>query len=130
MQSINECKQNGNTFFGASDASLHNGQATHAWVLSTGRASDLTSDNLSIYDYGFVDDSAPHMSSTCGELHGVTALSIITDLLCQRANLLGKLTAICDNQGIVQKCNSTIAHSLHRQRDPNFDLLLTHQHYK
>jgi hypothetical protein len=77
-----------------------------------------------------VDGYAPHMPSTRGELYGVTALSIIADLCYQHAHFTGKLKAICDNQGVVKKCTSPIAHSLHQQRDPNFGLLLTHQHYK
>jgi len=130
VQLINECKLNGNKLFRFSDASFRDGRATHAWVLSTGKVSDLTSDTLSIYGSGFVDGYVPHMSSTHGELHGVTALSIITDLFCQHAHLPGQLTAICDNQGIIQKCNSAITHSLRKQRDPNFDLLMTHYHFK
>jgi hypothetical protein len=70
------------------------------------------------------------MSSTCSELHRVTALSITTDLFCQHAYIHGKLTAICYNQGVIQKSNSAITHSLRKQRDPNFDLLLTHHHFK
>jgi hypothetical protein len=130
VQLINECKLNGNKLFGASDASFHDGRATHAWILSSGKVSDLISDTLSIFGSGFVDGYAPHISSARGELHGVTALSIITDLLCQHAHLPGQLTAICDNQGVVQKCNSAITHSLRKQRDPNFDVLLTHHHFK
>jgi len=130
VQLINECKINGNKLFGASDASFRDGRATHAWILSTGKVSDLTSDTLSISGSGFVDGYAPHMSSARGELHGVTALSIITDLLCQHYHFPGHLTVISDNQGVVRKCNSDIGHSLRKQRDPNFDLLLTHHHFK
>jgi hypothetical protein len=95
------CQQKGNILFGASDASYNHGQATHAWVMSSGNVSDLTSGNLSISGSGYVDGYAPHMSSARGELQGITALSIMSALFYQHFKLQEKLTAICDNQGMV-----------------------------
>jgi len=128
IQLVNDIKQNGNNIFGASDASFRDGQATHAWMLSTGKVTDLDSGNMTITGIGHVERYAPHMSSTRGELYGVTALSIMADLLCQHAGIQGSLLAICDNQEVVTKCNSTLCHNLRCQRNPNFDLLFTHQH--
>jgi hypothetical protein len=81
MQLISKCRCKGNRMLGASDASFCQGNATHAWVISSGEVSDLETPNLHISGYVAVDGYSHHMSSGRGELHGITALSIMTDVL-------------------------------------------------
>jgi hypothetical protein len=52
-----------------------------AWVLSTGLISDLKSPTWSISGSDPIDGFTPFLSSGCGELHGITAVSIIGRLL-------------------------------------------------
>jgi len=130
IQLLQGCQANGNHLFCASNASYRNGRATHAWLVSTRKATDLEHPNLTIRGGGHVDGYSPHMSSSRGELHSLTALSIMTDLFCHHSQFNGTITAICDNQGIIKKCDTPKSMSLHRQRDPNINLLLNKQFYR
>jgi len=82
--------------FGASDASFRSGNATHAWVISSGQVSDLEALNMTITGCGAMDGYSTHMSSRRGELHGITALSIMTNVLYNFHNFTGTVTAVCD----------------------------------
>jgi len=71
VQLISKCWHNHNNIFGASDASFHHGQTTHAWVISPGEVSDLEMPNMTISGSWAVDGYSPHMSSgrgSCMEL--------------------------------------------------------------
>lgn len=72
-----------NTLFGASDASFKKGRASHAWLLSSGNVNDITDDDLHISGQGPVDGYSLDMSSGSGEIHGITAMSIMFKLLLQ-----------------------------------------------
>ena len=65
-----------------------------------------------------------------GELHGITALSIMTDVIYNFHNFKGTMTAVCDNQGVITKCVTPSNTSLRRQHDTNHDLYLTQHHYR
>jgi hypothetical protein len=63
---------------GMSDASLKDGQCSHACVLSSSDLDHLTNRNMSIHGAGAVDGDITTMSSTKGELHGQTAVAIMS----------------------------------------------------
>lgn len=53
-----------------------------------------------------MDRFTPYLSSSYAELKGLTALSIIARLFLDFHLSLAKVNAICDNQGVIQTCNS------------------------
>jgi hypothetical protein len=69
-----------NNIFAASDASVKNKKAAHAWILSTGKVTDITDPLLNLHGYGPVHGPSQSLSSTRGELQGITAITIISIL--------------------------------------------------
>lgn len=49
VQLMSKCRCNNNKMFGASDASFRTGNATHAWVISSGQVSDLETPNMTYH---------------------------------------------------------------------------------
>lgn len=130
VQMVSKCRRNNNKVFGASDASFQQGSTTHAWVILSGEISDLETPNMTISGCGAVDGYPIHMSSGRGELHGITVLSIMTDVLYNFHSFTGAMTAVCDNQGVIKKCDNPSTNNLWRQRETNNDLYITQQYYK
>jgi hypothetical protein len=58
--------------FGASDASLKNGEATYVWIISSGKVDDIMSPLLNISGTGMVHGLPKYLSSARGELQGIT----------------------------------------------------------
>jgi hypothetical protein len=116
--------------FGTSDASFHPGKATHVWVISSGDVSDLETLNMTITGNGAMDGYSEHMSSGGGELHGIMALSIMSDILFNFHNFNGNMTAVCDNQGVIKKCDNPLPNNLWRYHDTNHDLYITQRYYR
>jgi hypothetical protein len=86
---------------GMSDASLKDNQCSHAWILSTGEPDHITYNNMSIQGVGAVDGDLTTMSSTRGELHGQTAMAIISNTLLHSHNASNiKVILHSDNQGV------------------------------
>jgi hypothetical protein len=92
--------------FGASDASLKDGRASHAWVVSTGTATDLCSSVMHLSGSGMVDGYHSNLSSTRAELTGLTALSIIIRLLSDFHSSSPHVIFSCDSQGAISKAQS------------------------
>jgi len=66
-----------------------------------------------------------YLSSTRGELQGITALAIVTKLFMDFHSLHTPVSVVCENMGIVSKCSTIQRHSLRKQRDVNCDLNLS-----
>ncbi len=79
MQTIKQ--SNKKKIFASSNASLRNGRSTHAWVISTGQISDLSDPNMHIRGAGSIHGHKNCLSSCRGELQGITAITIITNLI-------------------------------------------------
>ncbi|MFN9979486.1 MAG: hypothetical protein ACK53Y_06215 [bacterium] len=92
--------------FGACNASLKEGQATHAWILSSGNISDIVDDNMNLHGSGPVHCYPTHLSSSQGELAGLAAISIVTQLLLKVFSSPANVSVVCDNKAMVNKCNS------------------------
>jgi hypothetical protein len=127
---ISKCRQNNNRIFGASNASFRPDKATPAWVISSVDVSDLETPNMTITGSGAVDGYPVHISSGRGELHGIMALSIISDVLFNFHNFNSDMTVVCDNQGDIKKCNNPLPNNLRRQCDTNHDLYITQRYYR
>lgn len=74
---------NNNCLFGASDASLKDNLATHAWILSSGAVTDIEDPMMNISGAGPVHSLPYFLSSSRGELQGLAALSIIARLFME-----------------------------------------------
>jgi hypothetical protein len=66
---MNKIVLSNNNIFGASDASLKNDRASHAWIISSGDPSDIDNPNNHISGSGLVHGYYPNLSSARGELH-------------------------------------------------------------
>jgi hypothetical protein len=122
---INRLSANNNKLFGASDASFHDRTASHAWIISTGNIDDICDDDLCIHGHSPVDGHAEDMSSSRGELTGITSLSIMTRLFLNFHSSNATLEAICDNKGVINKCGSLSLNRLRTHREKHIDLYLT-----
>jgi ribonuclease HI len=123
MQCIN---LSNNIIFGASDASVKNGNATYAWIISSGQVEDISTPNLNIEGHGIMDGFLNYISLTRAELTGLTAISIIFCLLSDFHSSSATLAVTCDNQGALSKLQTFSARKLHNHHEPNLDLYLTH----
>ncbi len=103
---INHITANKYKLFGASDASFRDRKASHAWIISTDSIDDIGDDDLCIHGHGPVDGLAQYISSGRGELTGITALSIMTQLFLNYHSSNATLEAICDNKRVINKCGS------------------------
>jgi hypothetical protein len=92
--------------FGASDASFKNNRASHAWIISPGSPEDINHPNMSIKGSRLVHGISHCLYSTRGELQGVTAASIIGDLLSTFHTCRIPLLLTDNNQGVPKKCQS------------------------
>jgi hypothetical protein len=104
---LSKINQSWNYIFGASDASIKQQRASHAWILSSGQCDDIEDPLLHIKGSGLVDGLPSLLSSSRGELAGITAITIIAQLFRAYHSSKAPVSIICDNQGMVHKCNST-----------------------
>lgn len=117
---VNQC------IFGASDASFQKDRGSHAWIVSTGNISDIQNDHRHISGSGPVHGFTHNISAGQEGLQGLTAASIISQLLMQFHRTTRKLDVICDNQGMTNQCSNISFISLRSHRESNVDLFLTH----
>ncbi len=101
---MEEIENSNGNWFGASDASLKSGRATHAWIISSGKVDDINNPLLHISGNGPVHGIYNSLSSARGELQGITAVSTISYMLSQYYNRPIKISSICDNVGVINKC--------------------------
>ena len=91
--------------YGAADASLKDGNTSHAWVLSTGNIEDISNPLLHISGSGPVDGHPHDMSSSRGELQGQAALVTIANMFMDKHSIPNpSLHVTGDNQGIMNRC--------------------------
>jgi hypothetical protein len=77
---------NNKPLLGASDASLKHGNSSHAWILTTGELEHINDPLMTLSGGGPVDGYQADMSSTRGEIHGQTALAIMSQNLLKAHN--------------------------------------------
>ncbi len=84
---------------------------------------------MSIHGTGAVDGDPSGMSSARVELHGQTAMAVMSKVLLDANNETNLPTILQgDNQGIQNKCNTIQTNRLKHHREPNSDLLMEYQH--
>jgi len=103
-QLIQSIRDSSSTIFGASDAAYKNNQSIHAWVISSGKVSDLENPLLHILGSGQVHGHPQYLSSSRGELQGIMAIAVILKLLSEFYTISCKVSSVCDNSGVIQKC--------------------------
>lgn len=59
-----------------SDASFNDGRAAHAWILSSGDVDDIENQIMNISGHGSVNGYSPYLSSSRGELTGITIVTV------------------------------------------------------
>jgi hypothetical protein len=64
--------QDKSSIYGMSDASLKHGRDTHAWIISSGNADDITNPMLHISGSGPVNGLPQYLPSSRRELQGIT----------------------------------------------------------
>ncbi len=114
-----------NNIFAASDASFKTDKAAHAWILSNGKVTNIMDPLLNLHGYGHVHGPSQSLSSTWGELQGITAITIMSKVVSDLIGTPCKITAVCDNTGAIQKCSNGRFTSLRNHRRPTIDLYFT-----
>jgi hypothetical protein len=108
---------------GVSDASVIDGNGTHAWILTTGEKEHLSDPYMKLEGHGPVDGDKSAMSSARGELQGQTALTIITEAFLSAHNETDmEVTFYTDNQGVQKSCNHPKIRRIGHHRKANMDL--------
>jgi hypothetical protein len=95
-----------NTLSSASNASVKDGRAAHAWIISSANINDISNCNMHITGSGPVDGLPPFISSSRAELTGITAIAIITRNFLEFRFYTACIHTYCDNQGIIKKCQT------------------------
>jgi hypothetical protein len=122
--------QSKKSLYGASDASLKNGRATHAWIISSGNINDIEHPLMHISGSGSVHGATHYLSLSRGELQGITALTIIAKVIMEYFSSRIPSTFVCDNTGVIKRASQGNISSLKSQRAVNIDLYLTHKELK
>jgi len=121
---LNAISSSGNSIYGASDASVKDGWATHAWIISSRDINDINDGDMHIAGTGPVDGLLPYISFSRAKLTGITAISVITRLFLEYHLHSASIQTFCNNQGVIKKCQSISFGKLCRHWDPNSDLCL------
>jgi hypothetical protein len=122
---IQSIKDSNKAILAASDAYHKEGRTSHIWIISTGLVSDIYDPLKHISGSGPVQGFHKYLSSTRGELQGITAITIISILISEYLGSPCNRTAITDKQGVICKCARGNYNSLRSHRLPNIDLYLT-----
>jgi hypothetical protein len=86
---------------GVADASLKEGNCSHAWILTSNNSAHINDPNMIIHGAGPVDGYANFMTSVRGELQGQTAMAIMSQkLLTAHNSPHTPVHFYGDNQGI------------------------------
>jgi hypothetical protein len=120
---MNYIKDRDANLIGESDASVIDGNGTHAWILTTGEKEHLSDPYMKLEGHGPVNGDKLTMSSARGELQGQTALTIITEAFLSAHNETDVgVTLYMDNQGIQKSCNHPKIRRIGHHRKANMDL--------
>lgn len=116
---------NNKTLLGASNASLKDGNSSHAWILTTSELDHINDSNMRIYGSGTADGFRHDLSSARGEILGQTALVIMKQNLL-KAHDHPDMPVIFygDNTGVQRKCQTALLNKLRDHQQPNHDLYL------
>jgi hypothetical protein len=124
MEYVKDCDA---SLIGVSDASVIEGQGTHAWILTTGEMEHLSDPYMKLEGQGPVDGDTLAMSSARGELQGQTALAIMTGALLMEHDATDTpITFYTDNQGVQKSCHNPKTHRIGHHRKANMDLHMEH----
>jgi hypothetical protein len=127
IQLMDHLRETQDSLIGVSDASIIEGNGTHAWILTTSDTAHLEDPYMKIEGSGPVDGDTSTMSSSRGELQGQTALAIITKKLINEHNAHDiPITFFSDNQGVQRCCSNSKLHRIGHHRKANIDLQLEH----
>jgi hypothetical protein len=126
---IQKVQQAKNNLYGASDASLKDGKASHAWIISLGEIDDIEHPLHHITGSGPVHGIPYSLSSARGELQGITAVAIIANLLSNYHNRKPTISSTCDNTAVISRCSKGPFSSLRRHRTANIDLHLSQRNF-
>lgn len=111
------------SLIGVSDASVIEGNGTHAWILTTGEKNHISDPYMKLEGYGTVDGDTIAMSSAHGELQGQTALTIITEaFLTEHDAKEMAVTFYTDNLGVQKSCTNPKINRIGHHRKANMDL--------
>jgi hypothetical protein len=100
-------KERDASLLGVSDASVVEGNGTHAWIITTGETAHLSDPFMKLEGHGPVDGDKLTMSSARGEMQGQTALAIVTEafLTAHEAKDM-TVTFLIDNQSVQKSCHN------------------------
>jgi len=126
---LQKIQQSKNNLYGASDASLKDGKAFHAWIISSGEIDDIEDPLHYISGSGPIHGIPHFLSSARGELQGITAVAIIANLLSEYHNKKLTISSTCDKTGVINRCSKGSFSSLRRHRTANIDLYLTQRNF-
>jgi hypothetical protein len=90
-----------------------------AWIISSGKVDDIMTPILNISGAGAVHGMPKYLSSARGELQGITAISIILNLLSDYHHKRITTSSICGNIGVINKCTNGHFSSLRHNRGAN-----------
>jgi hypothetical protein len=106
-----------------SDASLKDGQCSHAWIITTPNPDDIDEPHMSKQGWGMVDGYPRYLSSACGEIQGQTAATTLLNGITRTHNATNiSIKLVGNNQGVQNKCHRQAGTKLRSHRDPNSDL--------
>jgi hypothetical protein len=119
------------SLIGVSDASVIEGNGTHAWILTTGEKDHISDPHMKLEGYGTVDGDTIAMSSARGELQSQTALTIITEAFLSEHNANEMaVTFYTDNLGVQKCCTNPKINHIGHHRKANMDLQMEHASQK
>ncbi len=121
---INRISDSG-TLYCISDASMKDGHATHAWIVSSGEVDSISDPTLTIFGSGPVDRYSQYLSSTRAELTGITAISIIVRLFVKFHSYKPKIQITCNNKGVIFKIPHISLCKFRAHHEANYDLFNT-----
>lgn len=110
---------------GASNASVKDGQCSHAWIITTPNPDHIGDPLMSIYGQGMVGGYHHSLSSARSKIQGQTAAATLLhgfNKTLNTSNIPNQL--IGNNQGVQNKCNWQTGTILWSHKDPNADLFM------
>jgi len=126
---LQKIQQSKNNLYGASDASLKDGKAFHAWIILSGEIDDIEDPLHHISGSGPIHGIPHFLSSARGELQGITAVAIIANLLSEYHNKKLTISSTCDKTGVINRCSKGSFSSLRRHRTANIDIYLNQRNF-
>jgi len=122
---IEYVQSNNTSLIGVSDALVVNGNGRHTWIITTVDKHHIDDSSMMMCGKGVVGGHQHNMPSAQAELHGQTALDIMTSYLFKLHQIPRlPVTSFCNNQGILCGCRNSAQTKLHYHGRANMDLYL------